>query len=72
MLALPLAQSDNVLPSNPKSWKIETLQNESGFLLKKVNMGILRMITASYCRDYKLTIVILKWVIDSLMEWCLW
>ena len=43
MLTLPLAQSDNILPSNPKSWKVETFQNESGFLLKKVNVECVQL-----------------------------
>ena len=41
MLTLPLAQSYNMLPS--KSWKIETFQNESGFILKKVNVECVQL-----------------------------
>ena len=51
MLTLPLAQSDNILPSNPKSWKIETFQNESGFILKKVNVECVQL--GHYENDYR-------------------
>ena len=65
MLTHHLAQSKNILPPLPKRWKTETFQNESGFYWRKwtwnvFNWSILRMITASYCRDYKLTIIILS------------
>ena len=51
MLTLPLAQSDNILPSNPKSWKIETFQNESGFILKKVNVECVQL--GHFENDYR-------------------
>ena len=65
MLTHHLAQSKNILPPLPKRWKTETFQNESGFYWRKwtwnvFNWSILRMNTASYCRDYKLTIIILS------------
>ena len=77
MLTLPLAQSDNMLPASQKVGKLRRFRMSQGFIEESgtwnvFNWSILRMITASYCRGYKLTIVNLKWVIDSLMEWCLW